>query len=116
MLINAGATAHDWYYATEHAADIYRATYHSAIKCAPHFAWYGGTLNAKYMHIWGCQVLVPGHNLKKSEDRALEGKFYVFSKTHSLLRWLDVANDMALDSWRLISYIHPPHWPANFST
>jgi hypothetical protein len=37
MLINAGAPAQDWCYATEHAVDIYRATYHSAIKCAPHF-------------------------------------------------------------------------------
>jgi hypothetical protein len=41
MLINAGAPSQDWCYATEHAADIYRATYHSAIKCAPHFVWYG---------------------------------------------------------------------------
>jgi hypothetical protein len=50
-------------------------------------------LNAKDMLIWGCCVLVPGHNLKKSQDRALAGKFYCFAQTRSLLRWLDVAND-----------------------
>jgi hypothetical protein len=49
--------------------------------------------NAKDMHIWGCRVLVPVHNLKKSQDRALEEKNYGFAKTRSLLRWLDVAND-----------------------
>jgi hypothetical protein len=54
MLLNAVAPAQDWCSATEHAADIYRATYHSAIKCAPHVAWYVETLNTKDMHIWGC--------------------------------------------------------------
>jgi hypothetical protein len=45
------------------------------------------------MHIWGCRVLAPGHNLKKSEDRALDGKLYGVSKTRSILRWLNIAND-----------------------
>jgi hypothetical protein len=93
MVFNAGSPAQDWCYATEHSANIYRRTYHSAIKCARQFAWYGETLKAKDMHKWGCRVLVPGHNLKKSEDRDLEGKFYGFAKTRRLLIWLDVAND-----------------------
>jgi hypothetical protein len=38
-------------------------------------------------------VLVPGHNLKKSRDRAVKGKFYCFAKTWSLLCWFDLANN-----------------------
>jgi hypothetical protein len=93
MFITAASPPKDGCYASEHAADIYRATYHSAIKCSPHFAWYSEVLNTKDMHIWGCLVLVPGHNLKKSQDLALGGKFYGFTKTRSLIRWLDVDND-----------------------
>jgi hypothetical protein len=74
ILINAAAPPKDWCYTNEQAADIYHATYHSAIKCSPHVAWYGEDLNAKDMHIWGCRILVPGHNFKKSQDCALEGK------------------------------------------
>jgi hypothetical protein len=81
MLINDGAPSKDWCFAIEHSAELYRVTYHSAIKCSPHsaikcsphFAWYGETLNAKDMQIWECRVLVPAHNLKKADDRATDG-------------------------------------------
>jgi hypothetical protein len=91
MLLNAGSPKMDWCFGTQHAGEIYRITYHSAIGCSPHFAWSGKILNAKDMHIWGCRVLIPAHNLKKSQDRAIEDLFYGFAKTHSLLHWLDVA-------------------------
>jgi hypothetical protein len=42
------------------------------------------------MHIWGCRVLGPCHNLKKSEDRAIDEKFYGFTKTRILICWLGV--------------------------
>jgi hypothetical protein len=45
------------------------------------------------MHIWGCHILVPPHNIKKADDRATAGRFYGFAKTHSLLRWLDSVTD-----------------------
>jgi hypothetical protein len=46
------------------------------------------------MHIWGCRVLVPAHNLKKSHHyRASEGKVYGFAKTRSLICWLYVTTD-----------------------
>jgi hypothetical protein len=38
MFINYGASDQDWRYAMEHDVNIYRATHHSAIKCAPQFA------------------------------------------------------------------------------
>jgi hypothetical protein len=40
MLINDGASPMDWYYAIEHAGEIYCVTYHSVIGCSPHFFWY----------------------------------------------------------------------------
>jgi hypothetical protein len=61
----------------------------------PHYAWYGDTLNVKDIHIWGCRVLVPTHNLKNADDRATDEKIYGFAKTRSLLRWLDPAIDNA---------------------
>jgi hypothetical protein len=91
MLLNDDAPKQDWCFATEHAGEIYCVTYHSAIDFSPHFDWYGEILIAKDMHVWGCRVLVPAHNLKKFQDRATEGLFYGFAKTRSLLRWLDPA-------------------------
>jgi hypothetical protein len=93
MLLNAGAPSKDWCFTIEQSAEVYQVTCHYAIKRPPHFAWYGETLNAKDMHIWGCRVLVPAHNLKKADDRATYGRFYGFAKTRSLLRWLDPATD-----------------------
>jgi hypothetical protein len=92
MLLNDGAHKKDSCFATEHAGEIYRVTCPSDIGCSPHFAWYGEILNAKDMHVWGCRVLVPAHNLKKYQDRATEGLFYGFAKTRSLLRWLDATD------------------------
>jgi hypothetical protein len=74
------------------------------LQVPPHLAWYGEVLNAKDMHIRGCRVLlVPGHNLKKYQDRALEGKLYGFTKTRSLLHWLCVATD-------IINHAHGAHF------
>jgi hypothetical protein len=85
MILDSGALKQDWCFATEHAGEIYRVTYHSDIGCSQHFAWYGDILNAKDMHVWGCRFLAPTHNLKKSQDLATEGLFYGFAKTRSLL-------------------------------
>jgi hypothetical protein len=41
------------------------------------------------MHIWGCHITVPAHELKKSDNRATDGKFGGFAKNRSLFRWLD---------------------------
>jgi hypothetical protein len=93
MLLNAGYPSKAWLCAIEHYVEVNRVTYQYAIKCSPHYAWYGKTLNAKDMHICGCRVLVPAHNIKKAYDRANYGRFHGFSKTRILLRWLHPATD-----------------------
>jgi hypothetical protein len=68
VLLNTGAPANDWCYVMEHATDIYRITLYSALKFFPHIAWYGGVSLNKDMHVWGCRVFVPVHDLKKTDD------------------------------------------------
>jgi hypothetical protein len=93
MLINAAAPKKDWCFSVEHAADVYRVTLHSTLKRSHYEACCGDVPSAKDLPIWGCQVLVPGHYLKKADNRASEGLFYGFDKSRNLLRWLDPAMD-----------------------
>jgi hypothetical protein len=85
FLINAGRTKQDWFYAYEHAADIYCAALHSAVDMSHDEAWYGTRALDKDMHIWGCRILVPARDLKKSQDRASQGYLYAYIKSQALL-------------------------------
>jgi hypothetical protein len=53
-----------------------------------HESWYSERTLAAYMHIWGYHVLVPNHDMKKSNNRAALGQFYRYAKTRALLRWI----------------------------
>jgi hypothetical protein len=85
MIANAGTPAQDWYYATEHAADIYHDTLLSALKCSPYFAWYGQVPNYKDMYIWGCRVIIHARDLNMADNRATDGHLYGFTKSRILL-------------------------------
>jgi hypothetical protein len=102
MLINAAAAAtaphQDWCFTVKHAADVYRVTIHSALDHSPYQEWYGTFPSANDLPIWGCRVLVPAHGLKKSDDRALEGQLYSFSKSHSLLRLFEPIMETVKDA------------------
>jgi hypothetical protein len=80
MILNAGAPAMNWCSTTEHDADIYRVTWNSVIKCSPHFTWSGESPNYKDMHIWGCCVMVPTHDLANSDKRATDGFLWFCQK------------------------------------
>jgi hypothetical protein len=47
----------------------------------------------KDMHVWGCYILVPAHDLNNSEESVSDRKFYGFAKTRSLLLWLGLITD-----------------------
>jgi hypothetical protein len=50
--------------------------------------WFG----RRYAHL-GCRVLVPNHDMKKSDNFAALGQFYGYAKTRALLRWIDPLTD-----------------------
>jgi hypothetical protein len=79
LLTDSACLKKDWCYAAEHSADLYRFTLHSAIYMSPHEAWYGERYLATDIHIWGCRVLVPNHDTKKSDNRAALGQFYRYA-------------------------------------
>jgi len=56
MLLNSGLPSNLWCYAAETAADIYRYTYHSALKMTPYEAWYGVKPHINNLRVWGCHV------------------------------------------------------------
>jgi hypothetical protein len=60
---------------------------------SPFQSWYGEPCNARDLHISGCRMLVPDHDMKKSADRAKVGKFYGYAKVRALLRWIDIVTN-----------------------
>jgi hypothetical protein len=80
VIINADSPKIVWCYAVKHCADIYCVTLHSAIDMSLDEAWYGTKDLCKDMHIWGCRILGPTHDVTKSHDRAGEGYFYGYAK------------------------------------
>jgi hypothetical protein len=78
--VNSACPKKDWCYAAEHSADLYRVTLHCAIDMPPHEKWYGERALAADMHILGCRVLVPNHDMKKSDNHAALGKLYGYAR------------------------------------
>ncbi len=66
MIINAGHSPTTWCYCAETAADIYRYTYHTAIKKTPYEAWYGKPPSISDLRVWGCVVYIKEPDPKKS--------------------------------------------------
>jgi hypothetical protein len=89
MLINSGHSSDTWCYCAEHAADIYRYTYHTAIQTSPYQAWYNIKPSISHLRIWGCVIYVKVPSPRKSEDQVTCGYFMGFTKSRLLVRWLD---------------------------
>jgi len=89
LYFNAGHSPDKWCYAAETAADIYRFTLHSALGMSPYEAWYHKKPSIHHLRIWGCTVYVQTHSPPKSQPRVQLGYFMGFTKSRSLIRWLD---------------------------
>jgi hypothetical protein len=98
-ILNTNCPEVDWCYTAEHAADVYGVTLHSDLDMSPQEAWYNNKALYCDMHIWGCQVLVPAQNMKKSEDRAEYGLFYGYTRRRALLKQFD-------DSTKNVKHAH----------
>jgi hypothetical protein len=86
MIINVRHPKEDWCYAAEHYADIYCDMLRSDVGIPPEEAWYGTGSLYKGMHMWGCRLIVPTRETRKSKDRANGGFFYGYAKSRNLLR------------------------------
>jgi hypothetical protein len=89
LYFNAGHSPDKWCYAAETAADIYRFTLHSALGISPYEAWYGIKPSMHHLRIWGCTVYVQTNSPTKSQSQVQLGYFMGFTKSRSLIRWLD---------------------------
>jgi len=89
MLLNSGLPHTLWCYATEAAAEIYRCTYHSALKITPYEAWYGTKPHINHLRVWGCYVYVRNPDPKKLDNRVTRGHFLGFTKSRLIVRWYD---------------------------
>jgi hypothetical protein len=73
MLLNSGLPDILWCYTAETATDIYRYTYHSAIKITPYEAWFGTKPHIDNLHVWGCYVYIHIPDPKKLDHRVTRG-------------------------------------------
>jgi hypothetical protein len=89
MLINYGRREEYWPYSAEHYVDIYCFTLHYDFCMTSDEAWYDTHSFYKDMHIWGCRLIFPAHDIKKSQESANEGFFYGYTKSDTLLYWFD---------------------------
>jgi hypothetical protein len=89
VIMNVDRPKIDWCYAVEHCADLYFVSLHSVIYMSPDEGLYRTKALYKYMHLWGCQILFPSHDITKRNYRADEGYFYGYAKSRALLCWFD---------------------------
>jgi hypothetical protein len=87
LYFNAGHSPDKWCFAAETAADIYRLTLHSALGISPYEAWYGTKPSIHHLRV--CTIYVHVPKPTKSESRVHKGYFMGFTKSRSLIRWLD---------------------------